>query len=535
MTNNPWVDPAPRRALPGSAPDSWVDPDDEPRRVAESQRSGRSRTFLGAAGWTVAATMIPGVGLWRTGKRVLGAATIGLTLVLILAVGAVAFRFRDQALAEASALITNQGFLIGVGITLAIVAVLWVAVIGYTHLRVRPENPTFGQRLAGSVLVGALAFVVAAPMAVAVRYTYDTASLLGSVFGSGNSQTRPTITPGAADPWHGRLNVLILGGDNGFGRDENLGARTDTVILASINTQTGDTVLFSLPRNTGRMPFPPDSPLHTYYPNGFYDGYNGNNPEFFLNSMYDNVPATTGPNVLGPTDNLGADVMKISVGYALGLPVHYYVMLSLDGFKTLIDALGGITINVNARIPMGGNSDRGTPPDRWLEPGPNKHLNGTESLWYARGRYGTDDFNRMDRQRCVIDAVIRQAAPVTVLTRYQEIVKAGKEIIRTDVPSNALSPLLSLGQKVQEAGSIRSIVFKHGVDGFSSPNPNFDLMRQRVKAAIATGQKPSTSPTAAPSSTSPTTSPTRRPTSTRTPTSTSTPENLKDACAYNPQ
>ena len=42
----------------------------------------------------------------------------------------------------------------------------------------------FGQRLAGSALVGALAFVVAAPMAVAVRYTYDTASLLGSVFGS---------------------------------------------------------------------------------------------------------------------------------------------------------------------------------------------------------------------------------------------------------------------------------------------------------------------------------------------------------------
>lgn len=531
MAINPRSDRKPRRALPPeSEPSGW---DSEPRRIVGTE-TRRSRSFAHASGWTVAATLIPGVGLWRTGKRILGAATIGLTLIVVFALVAVGFTFRDQAIAEASALLTNQGFLIGVGVTLAVLGLLWVAVIGYTHLRLRPANPTFKQRLVGSILVGGLAFVVAAPMAVAVRYTYDTASLLGSVFGQTDSPTRPDITPGAPDPWKGRLNVLILGGDNGFGRNENLGARTDTVILASINTNNGDTVLFSLPRNTGRMPFPPDSPLHTYYPNGFYDGYSGNNPEFFLNAMYDNVPATTGPDVLGPTDNLGADVLKISVGYALGLPVHYYVMLSLDGFKTLIDALGGITLNVNARIPMGGNTDKGIPPERWLEPGPNKRLNGSESLWYARGRYGTDDFNRMDRQRCVIDAVIRQADPVTVLTRYQEIVKAGKQIIRTDVPANALTPLLSLSQKVQAAGSVRSIVFKHGVDGFSSPNPKFDLMRRRVKAAIAAGETPTSSP-------KPTTtqSPSRAPTTTRRPTTSRPPtlsaENLANACAYHPQ
>lgn len=534
MTNNPWADPEPRRALRDDSEPSGET--DEPRRVAD-QRPHRSRSFLRASGWTVAATLIPGVGLWRTGKRRLGLATIVLTLALVLVAAVVGFQFRDQTLTQASSLITSQAFLVGVGVVLGVIGLLWVAVIGYTHLRVRPENPTFRQRLAGSLLVGGLAFLVAAPMAVAVRYTYDTASLLGSVFGSGNSQTRPTITPGAADPWKGRLNVLVLGGDNGFGRDETLGARTDTVILASVNTKTGDTVLFSLPRNTARMPFPPDSPLHTFYPNGFYDGYDGDNPEFFLNAMYDNVPATTGPDVLGKTDNLGADVLKISVGYALGLPIHYYVMLSLDGFKTLVDALGGITINVNSRIPMGGNTDRGVPPERWLEPGPNQHLDGTEALWYARGRYGTDDFNRMDRQRCVIDAVIRQAAPVTLLTRYQEIVKAGKQIIRTDVPSDALSPLLMLAQHVQEASSIRSIVFKHGVDGFSSPNPNFTLMQARVKAAISAGQGPSQapSPTASSSSARPTGTPTtRRPTATSS-RSTPSAENLKDACAYNPQ
>ena len=86
------------------------------------------------------------------------------------------------------------------------------------------------------------------------------------------SATRPTLDathPGdkeqQSDPWADkpRLNILLLGGDAGKGR---VGTRTDTVILASIDTKTGDTTLFSLPRNTARMPFPSDSPLQALLP-----------------------------------------------------------------------------------------------------------------------------------------------------------------------------------------------------------------------------------------------------------------------------
>ena len=103
--------------------------------------------------------------------------------------------------------------------------------------------------------------------------------------------------PQPCDPWakKPRLNLLLLGGDAGKGRT---GTRTDTVIVASIDTKTGNTTLVSLPRNTGRMPFPADSPLHKYYPNGFTDG-DGNNAEYFLNAMYDNVPDSVPKDLLG--------------------------------------------------------------------------------------------------------------------------------------------------------------------------------------------------------------------------------------------
>ncbi len=76
------------------------------------------------------------------------------------------------------------------------------------------------------------------------------------------------------------------------------------------------------------MPFPKSSPLHRYYPNGFTNG-DGNDAEYFLNAMYDNVPSNVPKDILGPTDNLGADVLKLSVGEALGLKIDYYVLINL--------------------------------------------------------------------------------------------------------------------------------------------------------------------------------------------------------------
>ena len=62
------------------------------------------------------------------------------------------------------------------------------------------------------------------------------------------------------------------------------------------------------------------------------------------------------------------------------------MLINLQGFSKMINALGGIRVNVNTYIPIGGNTDRDIPPEEYIKPGPNKKLDGREALWFARGR-----------------------------------------------------------------------------------------------------------------------------------------------------
>ena len=504
---------------------SWDSPDPPPQRRAK--RSGADdfrRTVL----FTIAGTAIPGLGLIAARRQIIGSVILGLFATSILALGIYASVDRQALLGYA----VNPEILRRIGVALVVIGLIWVGVVIASHLALR-GRVSAAQRATGGVLVGILAFAVAAPLAVASRYSYEQASLVGTVFKSektSKSATRPTINPTTAkgqptpiDPWEGkpRLNILLLGGDADRGR---IGTRTDTVILASINTQTGNTTLFSLPRNTARMPFPAKSPLRKYYPYGFTNG-DGSNAEYFLNAMYMNVPNTVPKDVLGETDNLGADALKLSVGEALGLKVDYYVLINLQGFSKMINALGGIRVNVNTYIPIGGNDSRGIPPEEYISPGPNKKLGGREALWFARGRYGSDDYTRMDRQRCVVNAIIRQANPSNVLSRYEDIAKAGKQLVLTDMPQEVLPLIVELSLRVKE-GNVRSIVFKHGVSGFISGNPDFETMRKRVKIALGETRNIKSS-TASPK---PSGSGSRKPTTRNTES-----EDVNTSCAFDPK
>jgi LCP family protein required for cell wall assembly len=229
--------------------------------------------------------------------------------------------------------------------------------------------------------------------------------------------------------------------------------------------------------------------------------------------MYRNVPRSVPKDLLGPTDNLGADVLKLSVGEALGLRVDYYVLINLEGFSKMINALGGIRLNINTYIPIGGDTDRHIPPKDFLKPGPNQKLNGRSALWYARGRYGSDDFARMDRQRCVINAIIKQANPKNMLARYEDVANAGKQLVYTDIPREVLPVMVDLSLRVKD-GNVRSVVFKSGVAGFSSSSPDFTLMRKRARAAL---------------------SETKNPKAKKKSGGTVQSESVNDACAYDPQ
>jgi hypothetical protein len=102
----------------------------------------------------------------------------------------------------------------------------------------------------------------------------------------------------------------------------------------------------------------------------------------------------------------------------------------------------------------------------------------------------------MERQRCVIGAIVREADPVTMLTRYQQLVAATQDIVETDIPEGILPAFVELALKVKDA-SVTSLPFTSSV--INPAGPDYDLMHALVEEALT----PPVTPT--PTATSPST------------------------------
>jgi LCP family protein required for cell wall assembly len=434
----------------------------------------RCDAMLHAVGWTVLSAVLPGAGFWhsrrhRLGGLVLLGAIVGVVWAAVVAphdLGSALDLAADPTRVTRDAIIT------------LICLVLWVGVVVGTFvvLQPRPARPRW-HLFSGSAFVGALCLVVIAPVGLVVRDAFAQAHLVNSVFTHNQTATRPSVKP--EDPWHGRsrVNVLLLGGDSGPDRE---GTRTDTMILASLDTRTGRTVTFGLPRNLADVPFPAGSPLHRLYPDGFTGP--GDPSSWMLNAVYREVPILH-PHVLGKSADEGADAIKEAVEGATGLPVDYYVLINFAGFRELVDAMGGITVNVNVPVAINGQTDAHIPPTGYIEPGPNEHLDGFHALWFARGRYGADDYQRMARQRCVVNAIIDQANPLNMLRRYQAMAAAGSKVVSTDIPKELLPAFVQLALKAKDHKA-KSVLFRIS-DQFNPNDPDFAYMHQIVQKALA--------------------------------------------------
>ncbi|WP_395691966.1 LCP family protein [Nocardioides sp.] len=434
----------------------------------------RARTLAGALGVTVLGAVLPGTGYVWTGRR-LGYAVLGGFLALL---GVVGYFVQDWHRALDLAFEPVQ--LRVLAVVLGVVFVAWAFTVVTTYVMARPAAMSRLESALGAVVVTLLCVLVAIPAVQSARLATTQAHLVATVFDDEQTATTPTDTT-AADPWGGRdrVNVLLLGGDGGVGRT---GIRTDSVILLSMDTHTGRSVMFSLPRNMMNAQFPADSPLHGAFP----DGFRSTDPaadagNWMLNAVYSQVPALY-PHILGKSENEGADAVKQAVAGSLGVHVDYYLLINLLGFQQLVDAIGGVTVNVNEPIAINGNTDAGIPPTGYLQPGPDQHLDGFHALWYSRGRWGSDDYQRMLRQRCMVNAIIEEADPVNVLRRYQALAKTGEKILRTDVPRELMPAFVDLALKVKET-KVRSIAFISS-DRFSSADPDFAWMQTVVANAL---------------------------------------------------
>ncbi|MGD2044148.1 MAG: LCP family protein, partial [Acidimicrobiia bacterium] len=245
-----------------------------------------------------------------------------------------------------------------------------------------------------------------------------------------------STTAGWAPFGEDRLNILLLGGDAGPGRG---GLRTDTMIVASVDPVSGDSALVGVPRNYGGVRFTDDSPI----------------PVQRLNHVYG--WGTSHPDAFGGVDP-GASAVVDAIQHITGLDIDHFVLVDLTGFSDMIDVFGGVRLVVPEPVdgplydPVSGGYEM-------VEiPAGNHHLDGDHALAYARARYGSSDYARMARQRCILTSLAGQADPLEIFTRLPDVLSVVEENVSTDIPAGTLPDLVRLLLSI-DASEIRVIGF----------------------------------------------------------------------------
>jgi len=200
----------------------------------------------------------------------------------------------------------------------------------------------------------------------------------------------------------GYLHILLLGSDK---REGDGAWRTDTMIVVSIDAERNIVRLLSIPRD-----------LWVNIPGHGYDRIN---------------TADLWGEVQQPGS--GPDVVKQVVYDNLGIPIHYYVRVDFKGFMEIIDAVGGVEVNVECPL-----TDIGMAPGiRWMD--------GEDALLYARSRITTSDFDRARRQRQLLMALWQQRLNRGLIPKIPALWEAMSDTIQTDLPLDRVVALAYMG------------------------------------------------------------------------------------------
>jgi polyisoprenyl-teichoic acid--peptidoglycan teichoic acid transferase len=343
---------------------------------------------------------------------------------------------------------------------LALRLLLMALAIGWAYLFIdawrlgQPLTLNMGHRRAAIGVNGVLCFSIAATLLFGAHLVGVQRQFILAMSGSG----------AVTDAHDGRYNVLLLGGDSGAGR---WGLRPDSMTVASIDAETGRTVLISLPRNMRNFPFEKGSVMRQQFPDGFDADY--------LNGV--STWAGDNTELFPDSDNPGVDATIMAIEGITGLKINYWAMVNLRGFSDLVNAFGGVTLNVRQPIPVGGLGDDVT---GYIEPGIRK-LDGHDTLWFARARDDSDDYSRMARQKCVMGAMLQQISPQTAVRNFAEIADASSAMVSTNIPSGEFSRFVQLalkarGQKVSTLSLVPPMI--------NTADPDIHLIKRKVAEAI---------------------------------------------------
>lgn len=396
----------------------------------------------------LASAIVPGWGQVYAGEKTRGSRLLIVDGSLVVLAVALLLWLRLDML---KLWVSSSGLALMMAINLVLLGYRWLAATD-AYQSVSEQQPP---RLQANVLMVVVALVLVAPHFGFGYLAVTQYGLIDSVFGAPSPSAGPVVTtttvPGASTTllvgstvatsdsrpvlWDGleRLNIALLGADAGEGRS---GLRTDTTIVVSIDPETGDVAMFSVPRDLSNAPLP--AGMGIWDCNCF--------PDIFTH-LY--RAAEDNPAGFPGQDNPGINAVKAALGELFGIPIHHYALVTLDGFVDIVDALGGVTIDVPVTIvDEEYPHEDGSVQSITIEAG-TQHLDGHQALAYARIRRQSNDFARMHRQRCVIEAVIEQSAPTEILLRFGAIAEALKRSLVTDIPEERLADFIDLLPKVE--------------------------------------------------------------------------------------
>jgi len=434
--------------------------------------------------------ILPGLGQVAAGARRRGV-LIALPVVVLLGIVAAVW-FVDRGLLVRAAL--TPPVLLGiVALSVALFVYRFWAIVDAWRVSRRRNPQRDGSRLRAAVSLAVLAILLAttsfmhgwvAAVGWSAHQTLTAVFAPGGPQGAGLGNTpsisgspSPTLSPGATpEPtpvptpsptpqpeWaaDGRLNVLMIGSDAGPGR---WSMRADAIILASIDIATGRVAAFSVPRYTTNVPLP--EPAASAFACRCLT-----EP---INALY--VFANQNPNLFPGDDSRGLVALSGAIEALMGVHLDGMAMVDLNGFVGLVDAIGGVTVDVPSPVydPEYPDPNGVDVIEVYFPAGPQR-MNGWEALAYARTRHQDGDVARMGRQQDVVKALQHELG-CNLLGNLPAVLDVARDILWTNLPLEDVPDMLGI-----DPGPVESHVL------FDIHNPALTADEiARIQAEVAT-------------------------------------------------
>jgi LCP family protein required for cell wall assembly len=255
-----------------------------------------------------------------------------------------------------------------------------------------------------------------------------------------------------------RVNVLLLGVDK---RPDEVYARTDTMILVTVDPNTKTAGMLSIPRDLWvSIPGYSEWRINQAHYFGDKNGYPGGGP---------------------------ALAMK-TIQYNLGVPVHFYVRVDFDGFRQIVDTLGGIEIDVPQTIndPQYPDNNYGYDPF-YIEAG-HHTLDGYDALRYARTRVTLGgDFDRAKRQQQVLLAIRDKALQLDMIPKIPELWNSMAGTVETDLPLVDIVELAQLADEIDPENIQSAVIDANMTVDYVVPDSGAQVLlplREKIRVLV---------------------------------------------------